>query len=289
MCPEFNIFEIDGYMIMIMLGIIAGLLIYRVYTDKKKIPYEAQRFFLLLGAVSIMLGLFSAYLFQSFYNFAANGYKNFKWQGLTFLGGLTGGVGMFFLLYYLINVIYLKKKYSKYLNVTIQAGVCGVILAHAIGRIGCFFAGCCYGRQMTGFPGITFPAYSEPSIHYTGVYNAAGELTHADPVCVLPTQLYEAAFLFGLFALLSYLYFKEYMLNLPIYALSYGVFRFFMEFLRNDHRGVLITDIMTPSQILSLLMVIGGVALLTYHIKYKKYKADYDFSEKDNNKLRVES
>jgi phosphatidylglycerol:prolipoprotein diacylglycerol transferase len=118
---------------------------------------------------------------------------------------------------------------------------CCITVAHAFGRIGCFFAGCCYGKPTDSFLGVQFPKL---------------------PVPVHPTQLYEAAFLFFLFGSFSYLLLRRnFRHNLSLYLISYGVFRFAMEFLRNDHRGALVSGL-SPSQFWSILMVVLGAALV---------------------------
>jgi phosphatidylglycerol:prolipoprotein diacylglycerol transferase len=87
------------------------------------------------------------------------------------------------------------------------------------------------------------------------------------PNPVHPTQLYEAAFLFVLFALFSYLLLKKkYKYNMPLYLILYGIFRFLVEFIRGDDRGNII-GIFSPSQFWSVLMIIGGVVL--YVVLYK--------------------
>ena len=80
----------------------------------------------------------------------------------------------------------------------------------------------------------------------------------------LPVQLYEAIFLFLLFAVCLVLYMKkDFKYNLPLYLVAYGIFRFLIEFVRDDNRGELIGAV-TPSQFWSILMVVIGVALFFY-------------------------
>ena len=75
-------------------------------------------------------------------------------------------------------------------------------------------------------------------------------------------MLYEAIFLFVLFGICSYLLLKKnFKYNMSVYLIAYGVFRFLIEFLRDDHRGKLIGFI-TPSQFWSLLMIGLGVGLI---------------------------
>ena len=71
----------------------------------------------------------------------------------------------------------------------------------------------------------------------------------------VPTQLYEALFLFLLFTVLTLLlYKKDFEYSLPVYLASYGIWRFIIEFARADDRGAFIGSL-TPSQTLSLVLV----------------------------------
>ena len=77
----------------------------------------------------------------------------------------------------------------------------------------------------------------------------------------VPTQLYEALFLFILFGLFTFLLFKfGFRRNLELYLILYGIFRFVIEFFRADERGQLVGSI-SPSQFWSILMVVLGVGL----------------------------
>jgi phosphatidylglycerol:prolipoprotein diacylglycerol transferase len=133
--------------------------------------------------------------------------------------------------------------------------ITGVVLAHAFGRIGCFFAGCCYGIPTDSYLGVIFPH---------------GHAHEAFPnQLIYPTQLFESAFLFLLFFLLTNIKaFKKQ--ETVVYLIGYGVWRIFIEFFRGDNRGSIFAFIYTeynafpsPSQYLSLVMIIIGIFLLT--------------------------
>ena len=129
-----------------------------------------------------------------------------------------------------------------------------MVLAHAFGRIGCFFAGCCFGIPTESFLGVMF--HSGHSVH---VYQDQA---------VLPTQLFEAAFLFVLFVLMNKV---EVIKNKEIetYLIGYGIWRIIIEFFRGDDRGVFLSlfsteynEFPTPAQIISVFMILGGIYLL---------------------------
>jgi phosphatidylglycerol:prolipoprotein diacylglycerol transferase len=81
-----------------------------------------------------------------------------------------------------------------------------------------------------------------------------------------PTQLYESAFALLLFILLQLLFLhrKPRVTGglMAIYLAAYAVFRFMVEFIRADPRGELIAGILTPSQTISLAMLVLSVWLL---------------------------
>ena len=116
-------------------------------------------------------------------------------------------------------------------------------LAHAIGRIGCLFAGCCHGAVTTA---------------WYGIWNAdLGAKT-------VPTQLFESLFLFALCALLTRLELRKTRVNLSLYLILYGIWRFGIEFLRADERGKTFIPGLTPSQLTAIVFVVLGILLLLF-------------------------
>jgi len=126
--------------------------------------------------------------------------------------------------------------------------LCTVLpLGHAFGRIGCFFYGCCYGRDSDAWCAVTFPAGS-PSWFEHG----------RKMVSVLPTQLFEAAALLALFAVLLALYRRARRFTAGAYMMGYALIRFGMEYLRGDPRAAV--GPFSISQTISLcLFALGAV------------------------------
>lgn len=109
----------------------------------------------------------------------------------------------------------------------------GLALGHAIGRLGCFLAGCCFGSHCDLPIGISFK----------------GEVRHA-------VQLYEFACLLGLFYLTKrFLNKKRFDLALVTYLVGYGAVRFVLEFFRGDDIRGLFYGLST-SQWTSLLIIV---------------------------------
>jgi len=161
----------------------------------------------------------------------------FSRSGFVFYGGIIGGA---------ITMIILSRRNNiNFLKLADILAV-GIPLGHSLGRLGCFFYGCCYGRPSNTFFAVLFPSDSP-----------AGALG----VKVIPTQLISAFMLFLIFFLL--LIFSKYKrFNGQIfisYLFIYGIFRFLIEFLRGDPRGQVL--IFSTSQIVSIIIVIVSIFL----------------------------
>ena len=224
------------YGLMIAVGILACFGVLFQFGRKRKIHDSFTDFVFYNAIVAIALGFGSAALFQATYNYIENPSAGFNFDGgITFIGGLIGGVASFLLGY----LIFRKRLKGRLVDI-LPIAPCCIIIAHAFGRVGCFFAGCCYGKPTDSFLGVQFPGMSQ-KVH--------------------PTQLYEAIFLFALFTLCYLLYWKKnFKHNLSLYLVVYGIFRFCIEYLRGDDRGQLI-GMISPSQFWSILMIVGGVAV----------------------------
>jgi phosphatidylglycerol:prolipoprotein diacylglycerol transferase len=133
---------------------------------------------------------------------------------------------------------------------TCDAFAPGLALGHAIGRLGCFAAGCCYGKETHAAWGVVFknPLAAE------WVGTPLG-------VPLEPTQLMEAVFEFCNFLLLMWLVKRKHADGqvMGTYLILYGIARFFIEFLRGDPgRGEVFGGIMTGTQLIAVGMVVLG-------------------------------
>lgn len=240
------------YGLMIAVGILAcfGLLFW--YGKKNKIEEGFLDFIFYNAILSIALGFGSAALFQATYNWIETGVWDFG-SGITFIGGLIGGVATFLVVYFIF-----RKRYKTRLLDVLSFIPCCILIAHAFGRIGCFFAGCCHGPETDA---------------WYGIYMYATSLGRK--ATVVPTQLYEAIFLFALCAVCFFLVWKKkFRHNLSVYLIAYGIFRFCLEFVRADDRGQFLGSL-SPSQFWSIVMVIAGVALIfLLRPAYKKRDAE---------------
>jgi phosphatidylglycerol:prolipoprotein diacylglycerol transferase len=211
-------------------------------------------FFILIGGLAS--GFFFAMFFQAFYNWLNGKAFDIFNAGLTVMGGLVGGASCFLILYFLIGKFYFKGKkaglHIKHFNTLIRVAPVCIVVAHGFGRLGCLMSGCCHGQylgQEYQFGGIWMMG-TVNNMHKWGYY--------------VPTQLYEALFLFALFAVLSILYFKRCNIIMSIYLIAYAVWRMFIEFFRTDARGAIILGL-APSQWQSILFTLLGVGILVFY------------------------
>jgi phosphatidylglycerol:prolipoprotein diacylglycerol transferase len=248
--PEVFGYTIPLYDVMIGIGVVAMLVyVAKRFEARDGLTRDQGNRLLVLIVVSLLFALFSSWLFDGLFHSLAEGEPAFG--TITFLGGLIGGV-VFFLV--LLKFFYQGEKDVKTMLNTILTGV---VLAHAFGRIGCFFAGCCFGVPTESFLGVIFP------------HGHAHDLYPDESV--FPTQLFESAFLFALFVTLDKLPSLK-TIETETYLIAYGVWRILIEFIRGDERGVLFplfetqyNVFPTPSQVMSLFMVGLGIYLLLHH------------------------
>ncbi len=173
----------------------------------------------------------------------------------TFYGGLIFG--------FLFAMWFIKKKKLPFGKLADILGP-AVALAHFFGRLGCFSAGCCWGRACSQFPGVVF---SNKDLQ-TGV--PTGTLLY-------PTQLIEAILNLLNFFVLFLLYKKRKFAGqiFIIYIFNYSLIRFSIEYFRGDlDRGYIFGAVTHPFTSLSvpqLISVIGIIlALIIYRIASKK-------------------
>ena len=182
---------------------------------------------------------------------------DFLRSGGVFYGGFIGAV---------LTAYVLVRRYKLPWWRTADAFAPGIALGQAIGRQGCFAAGCCWGKPTTLPWGVQF---TELGHQITGVPTDAH---------LHPTQLYEsfAAFLF--FALLVWLHRRKTFDGqiILLYGVLYAATRFTIEFFRDDPRGDVLglTSLthLSTSQLISLL--VGLVSLAVLVVRWRRASGD---------------
>jgi len=174
---------------------------------------------------------------------------DFLRSGGVFYGGLIGAV---------IAAFFLIRWYRLPWWRTADAFAVGIPLGHTIGRLGCFSAGCCWGKSTTSWIGVQF---TERGHELTGV--PVGVALH-------PTQLYEAAANLALFFFLFWFRKKRSFDGqiVLLYGLLYSIIRFVVEIWRDDPRGDVLgltsATGLSTSQLISLILGSVCFVLLVY-------------------------
>lgn len=227
------------YEIFITVGLVACMLLLRWLSDKRGFSAKWQNFVLLTMMVAVIVGYGSAVGFQALYNYQDTG--EWKIQGQTFLGGLIGGAAAYLLVYFGVGLLLFRdNEHLRNFPDLLSMAACGITVAHGFGRLGCLMAGCCRGAQTDAWYGIEMGVHGK---------------------CI-PVQLYEAIFLFLLCGYLVSRFLRGKRCCMPLYMILYSVWRFFIEYLRDDYRGASPVSFLTPSQFISIILFFGGLILL---------------------------
>jgi phosphatidylglycerol---prolipoprotein diacylglyceryl transferase len=166
------------------------------------------------------------------------------WKGgLVFYGGLIGAS--------LAGIFYSRAKSLPLWGVA-DILAPSIALGHAIGRIGCLLNGCCYGRACSLPWAIRYPAG-----HQTHPLKSPATPVH-------PTQVYESLLNLALYAGLAWLFRRRRFSGqvFAAYLISYAALRSFVEMFRGDYPQYYLGGLVTPGQLVSLGVLIAGLALL---------------------------
>lgn len=245
---EFGSFTIYTYGVLVATGVLLGLWYARHQAARAGIdPDKVWN----LGIYMILSALVLAKLWlvaSDWSYFAAHpreifGIATYQ-SGGTFYGGVLGAFLMIALYTY----------FQRMPIVSVLDTYAGALpLGHAIGRLGCFAAGCCYGRPTTVPWGVTFNS------------QAAGMLAGTPlGIRLHPTQLYEAADEFLNFALLVWLGGRRRFRGQIVgaYLVLYGIGRGTIEFFRGDPgRTMMFHGAVSLMQIVSVALILTGTFL----------------------------
>ena len=240
-------FSAPTYGFLVSLGVLTGLWISVRNSNKQGIdPDDAWN----LGIVAVLAGIVGAkilYFINDWDFYTAHPREIFSWSTMQAAGVFSGG-----LLAALAASAWYIRKHNMPAMATCDAFSPGLAFGHAIGRLGCFAAGCCWGRPTSHAWGVTF---RNPLAH-----ELVGTPLHQ---ALEPTQLFEAAVeLANFFILMWMLKRKKFDGQVfAAYLILYGVARYFLEYLRDDPgRGSVFGGIMSGTQLISIgLVVAGGV------------------------------
>lgn len=252
---HFGPVSLPGYSFMILTGLLTGNLIVWLLCRKcYRMNYED---FLLLEAYTFlgaMAGAKGLYLFVARNQiqwdrfFEPQYFSSLMTGGFVFYGGLTAGFAVFLMagrLHKIDTGAYIRR----FLFI--------VPYMHAFGRLGCYMAGCCYGKPWDGPLGVVFPENS---------------LAPSD-TALFPVQPVEAALLFCLAAFLMMRSGKFKKISAPvlIYFCCYAIIRFVLEYFRYDDAQRGIFWIFSTSQWISLAILAAAAiwCMIRFFIRIK--------------------
>ncbi len=230
-------FTVHGYGLMIGIGFLIAVL-YGCYRCDKKLKLSSDHY-TNLAIYTLLFGWLGGkilFLIVEFKSFLASPLTALGSSGFVVYGGIITGVITIF--------SYCKLKKISFLSY-LDALVPGVAICQGFGRLGCFMAGCCYGKETASRLCVVFPEHSL-----------------APPgVPLIPTQLYSAAFDLLLAAfMVAYSHKAKRRGDISvIYFGGYAIGRFIIEFFRDDPRGSV--GSLSTSQFISILMLAFSIIL----------------------------
>lgn len=243
---------IHTYGFFVALGFLIGLSF--AVRQAKKEGISSQKI-IDLGFYILLASIVGSRLFYIFVNpsyYMSNPLDIFKiWEGgLVFYGGV---------LLVIPTVIWYVRRNNIGFWQTADVFAPSIAIGHAFGRIGCFFAGCCYGKFAGSLPW---------SIIFTNP-----ECLAPNNVPLHPTQLYEAGGeAVNFLILITLRKYKSFNGQLFLaYILIYSVLRFTIEFFRGDVSRGFIIENLSVAQGISILMFFGAVIGLLI-LRRKKVK-----------------
>jgi phosphatidylglycerol:prolipoprotein diacylglycerol transferase len=243
-----GVFTVYSYGVLVATGVLLSLWYARVQAPRAGIDPDQ------VWNLGIYMVLSAIVIAKVWYVLSDLGYYRdhpgdiFGWSTLqsggTFYGGVVGAVG-FALVYMWVQKIPALPLFDTY--------AFALPLGHSIGRVGCFMAGCCYGKPTTLPWGVTFT--SEAAERLVG--------TPLD-IPLHPTQLYEATVELLNFLILIWLGRRQTFRGQIIgtYLLLYGVERGTIEFFRGDPgRTMMFHNSVSLMQLVSVALICTGTAL----------------------------
>ena len=249
-----RILEMPPYFFFTVIGVVFSTSLYILLL--LKYDYDIPRYtkIFLISSGGLLIGARLLGALSGLYKALAGGESitmgTFLNTGIVFYGGLIGFVLTFLLI-------------CKMWNKGVDCGMLDLVavcipLFHAFARVGCFFAGCCYGIETDSWFSVLYTNHVNHEV-FTALR--------------LPIQLAEAVASVVIFVVLLLLLFKnklKYHL-LKVYLLIYAIMRIALELFRGDEaRGV--WNGISFSQIVSALIICICVGLITKSQRREKYE-----------------
>ncbi|MCP4723819.1 MAG: prolipoprotein diacylglyceryl transferase [bacterium] len=255
-------FELHIYGLLLMLSFLLGVYFSMNRAKKEGVDPNKIIDLTIVIMISSLLGARLLYVMFHFYEFNNNLFDiinpfqsdgSIGINGMSILGGVIGASTASFL--------YLKKQklpIKKIFNFMVPYVALGI----GITRIGCFFQGCCFGKECSSAIGVIFPSNSP-----------AGHVFPGTPL--YPSQLFASAAGFIIFGLLllsrRYDFFKD--KTFFIFFVLLGISRFIVDNFRHFESSIIMYQnsiVISSNQIISILMIITGLFFILFMDKLKK-------------------
>jgi len=239
---NFDIFgyKVSSYTIFVGLGLLIGIICFFITIVLKEKIRGDKAYIIVLSA--LICGFIGSKILVVIENLGIilndiTNIRGFLFNGKSIVGGLIGGY---------IGVRLIKKK-LKLESVRIGNKIApSIAIGMAVGRIGCFLTGCCYGVETKLPIGIDF----------------------GDGINRIPTQLIEMIFCLILFVYLLYKQLSDKKLVPGILfqklVLYYFIFRFFIEFIRGTEKNILFLSIY---QVICLVGIVFMIKKIKKEVK----------------------
>ena len=238
-------FFLPTYGLLVATGVLLGL--WMSVRNAERLGYNGDNAWNLgiLLVLSGIVGSKALYIINDWSIYKNNPGEIFSINTLQAGGVFSGGLIAAF-----IAAVWFVRKHHMPVLGTCDAFAPGLAFGHAIGRLGCFAAGCCYGKETHHWWGVTFRNPIAAEITGTPLNRP-----------LQPTQLFEFAVELANFFFLMWLL-KRRKFDGQIFGafmFIYGIARFLLEYLRGDPgRGSVFGGAITGTQLIAIVLVIGG-------------------------------
>ena len=244
---EFGPITVYTYGVLLAAAYLTGLKLAMVRADKRGLDPARVLDLGIYIIISALVGAKALLLITDFQTFRSDPREliTLARSGGVFYGGLILAVSV---------ALWYIRRIGLPLWTTCDVFAPGIALGHVVGRFGCFFAGCCYGKPTSRPWGITF---TDPF--------AASNVGTPLGVPLHPTQLYEAGAEFLILGLLLWIERRKGGFagrTFWLYMLLYAISRFIIEIYRGDERGTV--GIFSTSQFISILLAPLAIGMLVY-------------------------
>ncbi|TXD49367.1 prolipoprotein diacylglyceryl transferase [Polaribacter sp. IC073] len=226
---EFQNITIYTYAFCITFGTLIAVL-YTKWQAKKTLKIVLPNYFFYLIFIAGFIGgkLFLFFEKPAYYTQNPKSILDIFSGGFVFYGSFICTIAV---------IIWYLKKHKIAILPLLDILAITTTIVHVIGRIGCFFAGCCYGKPTSSYFGISFPTTNSITVH--------------------PTQLYEV---FSILFIMSLLFVikRNKQFNGQIflsYVILYAIARSVLEIFRGDNRGFIMQDYISHSQFIAFILI----------------------------------